>query len=73
MLFNLVVLILTINIAAILIHCFILIPLKNAERFKLYSLRDDLCMLAMSGKLSESDRNYQLLMQLINIEINLTK
>ncbi len=46
--------------------------IKNIERFKLYKLRDDLSILAMSSELDESSEEYVTLIALINSSIRAT-
>ncbi|WP_277656508.1 hypothetical protein [Seleniivibrio woodruffii] len=48
----------------------IIIPLKfNTTRHKLFALRDNLALLAMSGKISENSEDYKFLMNMINSSI----
>lgn len=44
--------------------------LVNKYRFELFSLRDDLAVLSMNGSIEEEDKDYKLLMGLLNSSIN---
>lgn len=56
-----------------IINLFIYEPYKANKVYQIYELRDEVSLLAMSGRISECDADYQLLMMLINSEINIRK
>jgi hypothetical protein len=49
--------------------CFLQPALKSKSRFRLFRLRDELSLLAMSGEIREDSQEYMLLMSMINNSI----
>ena len=62
----------SISLALIMVKIFILKPLEDSNRFRLFKLRDDLCTLAMENKVDCNSGEYIFLINCINQEIMLT-
>ncbi len=67
--FNITITILALWLIIFLNHSYLQPAIRNRDRFKLYKLRDELSMLAMSGELNEHSEEYITLLHLINSSI----
>lgn len=48
---------------------FLIPSLVNHDRFKLFALRDELTLLAMKGEVSQEDKEYKIILNLLNASI----
>lgn len=69
--FNLFLLATCLCLGAVVFYQFILQPIEDGKKFRLYKLRDELAFAAMKGQVSEESREYDFLMGMINIGINI--
>ena len=54
-----------------LIKFYLIEALYNKKRFELYKLRDDVCILATRGNISQQSKEYAFLVNIINFEVNI--